>query len=261
MAPETPAQPPAPPKRTWRKFLFLLPAVILVGIAMVLLFPEQPSGDLVLLGPGDFTNATKPSVLTLMKYKLIRVAGPLINRFRKAKRQIILRASFIAVPASESLMDGFASLARTNNAGVSVWVLSDTETRALQRQLQTNTSANLVNQASIVTYDGGQAAINNGVNLRAGTSLAWAGMQLEVLPKISSHSIRVLMHATWSEEAVPGGGPQAVRTNFSAGCSALLANNSGLIFLGKNKGQVGGTNLLLILSTIAVDATGKPLKL
>jgi len=261
MADETQPEIPAPGKGTRARTPLIVAVVLLAIIAGFLLIPERPSAELVLLGPGGFAKATRPGVLTQLKYKLARIAGPLLNRFRRAKRQIVLKATFISLPASENPVQGLASLAGTNDAGVAVWVLSEPETRTLLRQLQTNIGATTLNQASIVTYDGGQATINNGINLRAGTSWAWSGMRLEVLPKISSHSIRLLMDATWSEEAVPGGGAASVRTNFSAGCSALLTNTAGLVLIGRNKREPGGTNLVLIISTSAVDSLGNRLNL
>ena len=106
----------------------------------------------------------------------------------------------------------------------------------------------------LTIIDGGQAQISRGT-VSGG---AFCGFVVNILARVANGSFKSLVGATSTETNSLGTiGP--VHTNISFASQAPLPNGGALVIAGDGQG-IPGTNHWLIISTVAVDATGKPIK-
>jgi hypothetical protein len=104
-----------------------------------------------------------------------------------------------------------------------------------------------------------QASIASG-NTPAGTS-AFCGTTAQLLAKIERGAFKLFVEANSSDSAPQHSTSAAVvQTNISIACRTTVPNGGALI--ASNPGSaVSGTNYCMIISCIAIDAKGDPIKL
>jgi hypothetical protein len=256
----TPTPTPEPPKRHRLKALIGVLATGLTVVVLVLALRGRSSPGLVWMTPADFARATHGGILTQLKYKVVRLLGPVARWFPRSKTQIDLSATLVSLSSNSGEVAVPGLSVGTNADGMVAWILAEREFGSLMRQLKTNAGVSVMNQARITTSDRGQAQVFNGVKLPQTGSTTWVGTRIDVLPKVTARAIRLLVALEWTEALQP---PVivGVRTNFTTSCSAVVPNAGSLVILGSDVEKRGGRNCLLIVRPTATDSLGRRIKL
>src|SRR5437868_6403392 len=112
---------------------------------------------------------------------------------------------------------------------------------------------------TLTTYDGGEAQVSDG---SPGTNSIFVGLSVSFLPKVAGDSFNLLAGATSTEsDSSRNGTTGAVTTNLIAACRVLLSNGGGVVLDDGTTTRSHLTNYWIIISTMAVDAQGRPKKL
>jgi hypothetical protein len=257
----TPTLTPEQSKRHRPKTILGILAFALVVLFIVALtLPGRPSPALVWMTPADFARAARGGMLTDLKYKVARLLGPAIRWFRGPQTQIALSATFVALSPDSAELNIPGLPVGTNAGGMAAWILAESESTHWMQHLKTNAGASIMNQARITTFDKGQAQVFNGAKLPQAASNTWVGTKIDVLPKVTSRAIRLMVALEWTE-ALLTPASVGVRTNFATGCSVIVPNAGSLVILSRDGEKRGGTNCLLIVRPTAIDSRGNRLKL
>ena len=87
-------------RRVLRRFLVAGVSLLVVLVVLVLVF-ASPNPQFVWLTPAQMTQASHPGPLTHLKYKLIRLAGPLMRFYHSHRPNVHIAVNvFIASPPS-----------------------------------------------------------------------------------------------------------------------------------------------------------------
>jgi len=155
----------------------------------------------------------------------------------------------------------FSTQCRTNADGTRAWILLPQEFVDFKNRLKKMPGTEVENTMRVTTYDGGQAQISTG-STATGARRGFIGLPVNVLPKIRRGSFNLIVGAASTEDvpaAVSNG--SGVRTNVDFACSVLIPNGGGLVVDGGKTGEASTTNHWLVISAVAVDAKGNPIKL
>ncbi len=254
-SPETPR--PAR-RRVPRRFGIVLAAILVLAIILLLLCLPSVQPKFAWLTPAQAAQANRPGPLTQLKYKLIRLAGPLMRYFPSHRPQVMINSYIFAIPAKLGETTPDAS-GIPNADGANAWILSPAELFSYQQRLKANPDVSLLFSPRIMTSSGVQTRSSIG-QLVPGYYTN-VGVTLDAVPTVSGDSVNLLVNATDTQVSgrvmVSG---TAVETNLSVVCRARIPNGGGLVVICRKTGVPGGTNRWLIISPMLVDATGKPIK-
>ena len=207
--------------------------------------------------PGQLSRRLRPSPFTRLKYLILRLPGAW--QLYMSGREHILIESRLVTLASETAQQN-APLARcwTNAEGTRAWVLSARELKSINQQIKSLPGLSVDYRARVTTYDGGQCQFMTGPSSpAAGTVSTPVGLTVDLLPNVSGKSFHLLAGATFTEiDASPDGSSRA-RTNLAAAFQAVLPNGGGLVLESKAANNSPKT-YWFILSSVAIDARGKP---
>jgi hypothetical protein len=244
------------------KRFFALCAFILILLGSLFIYLTSSQSQFTWLTPAQFAQANRPGALALLKYKLIKLGGPLMRYYHSHRPNIKISIT-VATLSTASEQPGLGAPFTTNTDGMSAWVLSPAALAALQQALKTNSAASFVSHMITHTGNGQQAGMRRGgqsILLASGT-YAYTGNSVDVVAKTSSTSIDLLLDASSTElSAVSTTNGPTVKTNFFAACRAILPDAGGLVINCRNADATNPTNYWLIVSPVLVDATGKPIK-
>ena len=211
------------------------------------------------LTPAQAVQANRPGPLTQLKYRLIRLAGPLMRYFPSHRPQVAISSSHFCDPRQAGAKTTPDASGIPNADGAHAWILSPAELFSYQQRLRANADVSVLFSPRIMTSSGVQTRSSIG-QLVPGYYTN-VGITLDVVPTVSGDSVNLLVNATDTQVAGPvmvSG--TAVETNLSAVCRARIPNGGGLVVICRKTGVPGGTNRWLIISPMLVDATGKPIK-
>ncbi len=252
------AEPTAPPPRQVPRPRRATRVLVDIALALVLLAgwsllrslaaPSEPAFRW--LTPAQFAQATKPGPFTLLGYRLLNLTGPIWHGFVSLRPQINLSARLYVAALDIQREMPLPGSPFTNPDCARAWLLSAPVAKALREQLKTNSAATPINEANIITSDATRCTLTTGPMP--------CGLALDVLPKVASGALRLLLAANSTDVTVSGTSAQS-RTNLAAFCIAHLQNGGALVLAPAISNDAGGTNLFLIISATAVDARGLPI--
>ncbi len=234
-----------------------------LGILLISRLSMREDRDMKWMTHQEMTRITRGGPLTRLKWKLLRLLGPLGRFFTASKTQIWLDFKFISLTPGAAGEGGLPSPVSTNADGSAAWVIANKELGPLEHTLKKRPSGprSAVGGSRITTYDGGQATLYMGSARVVGTNVP-AGQMVDVLPKTANGAIRLLVGVTSVDEAAPPPeGSGGIKTNISVACQSFIPNNGGLVLAGKEMKAGGGRVYWVIIHVLAVDAKGRPLKL
>jgi hypothetical protein len=133
----------------------------------------------------------------------------------------------------------------TNAEGTRAWILAAPEASALQQFFHTNSGANVVGSSAISTMHGGQARIMVGNFPPADPT--GVGTTIDVLPRNSGGSIRIILNATAiSKDSHTNA--SSVRTNFAVTCQALIPSGGCLLINGDQPKDQSAKSYWMVIS-------------
>jgi len=201
---------------------------------------------------------THPGPLTRLKEKVIILTLPIWMRYWNTQPQILVDSSLLTLSTAAAEQTGLGTPVATNGNGMRAWVLPPTELEALRQRLNVVPGAASESRLRIHAISGmGIQAFTGGTTSVAGTN-APVGLTIHLVPKFLSSSIALTYAATSTEVGALSGQPVAFRTNLAVACRVLLPN-AGALVIG-SPGDASGKFHLLIITPIAVDAQGNPIK-
>jgi hypothetical protein len=263
--PSMDSRPPTSETPPRRRPLFRLLAVslsLLVILVVLFLAFAFSNSQFTWLTPAQMTQASRPGLLTQLKYKLIRLAGPLMRYYHTHRPNILIAANvFTASPVAGQTDPDIPGL--TNADGTRAWILPPQELSSFRQRLKTNTGISLISGMNIQTRDGMSAGAALGRTMTVNVSTgAWTniGTSIDVLPKKSAGIVSMLINARSTESLVATTNGAVIITNFSTACRALIPDAGALVLNCRNTDPANPTNYWLIVSPMLVDATGKPIK-
>ena len=262
-----PAQPVVAPNRTKAIHTWIIIAAVcllVVIVAIVALKNPAPGPQLQWLDQTQFARQMQPGRLKRLYFKIVHITAPVWQRFRKPKTPIRISSEFLAFHGLFSGDLGIGAAMATNKTGAAVWILSPAELDDLRERLKTVNDFAVVSAPSIFVADGTPASIRvawpgpsrgpiSGGNV-------FVGVTLDVNPKILSRELQLAVSAVYTEPN-EGSFVDPIRTNISAACRVRLSNAGGVLISSPVSKDLNGAKYWLILSPIAIDRFGKPIKL
>ena len=257
----SPARVPLMCRRAVRRFLFFLVCVLFVIVVIVCLPPTQEP-RFVWLTPAQAAQANRVGPLTSLKYKLMRMAGPLMRYYHGHRPNIRISTSIMMSPATAG-QPALGAPFVTNDRGMSAWILSSTNLNSFQQVLKANSKSEVAARMTIQMANGMHASIGYGVQhvpIAPGI-FTNVGDFINVVAKSSSSSINLMLDVSSTELAgVPGTNRPSIKTNFCTACRVVLPDASSLVINCGNADTNNSTNYWLIVSPVLIDANGKPVK-
>jgi hypothetical protein len=254
----TPDAPRPVRRRAFRRSGIIFAVALVLAIVLLLLCLPTAQPTFAWLTPAQAAQANHPGPLAELKYKLIRMAGPLMRYFPSHRPKVMINAYIFAVPAKlgETAPDapGIA-----NADGANAWILSPAELFSFQQRIKANPDVSMLSSPRIMTSSGMQTRFTVGQFVPG--YYTNIGIILDVVAQVSGDSVNLLINATDTQLAGPvmvSG--TAVETNLSAICRARVVDAGGLVFKSAATLPAGPTNYWLIVSPVLVDAAGKPIK-
>jgi hypothetical protein len=215
----------------------------------------------VWMTPTELARAMRPGQLERLKYKLLRLLGPVANWLPPKRTLILVEAQLLTLTTEAARQTGLGSPLATNSVGQCAWALSAKELKGLRQRLQTLPGVAELGRPRVQTADGGQASISMGETVIIGGNRVPVGLTVNVLPKAAGISFRLLVDVASTEKAAaPGSEDSGIRTNFTVAFRALVPNGGAWVVAGGKPPAAEGTNYWFILSPVAVDATGNPVQ-
>ena len=231
--------------------------MLVIVIVAVLCMPS-PQPQFTWLTPAQAAQANRPGLLTQLKYKLIRLAGPLMRYYHQNRPSIMISVYILAQPAKlgETAPDAPA-IASSN--GQSAWILSPDELFLFRQRLKANPDVVMLSSPRILTASG--LMVRSSMLQSANGLYTNVGSTIDTVATASGNSINLLVNAIDTQLAGPLTiPPPPVVTNLSAVCRARIADAGGLVISSGKTLPAGPTNCWLIISPMFVDAAGKPIK-
>jgi len=251
---------PAALRRRRALLRFLAVSISLLVILVILFLAFAPSdSQFAWLTPAQMAQATHAGPLTQLKYKLIRLAGPLMRFYHSHRPNILISSNILRISSPAPPAD-LGPPFITNSGGMSAWILSPAELLSFRQALKTNTTMTMLSSPSIQTASGGsaQAMIGQSISFSPG-GITNIGVTLDTAPTASGDLVKMLLGASSTElagQSITNG----IKTNFSAACRVVLPDAGALVINCRNADATNPTNYWLIVSPVLVDATGKPIK-
>ncbi|GEM_PF-7076635 len=242
------------------RLILFAAAVLVVGVALGLaLIPDNTKPGVEFLSPEGAARAMGDSWATRMKYRIIRLAGPLTRYFHSNKPSLLIRGRIMAVPHSATVQFAPENLPATNPDGMCSWIVSSNELRQVRKQLESIAGGMTLSQPSMTVGAGGAAAMTMQNVIVMGTNNISTGLSIFVKPKILPRAISLLLIATDTELPANAGPTNTmVVTNLSVSCRAMVTNSSTLVL--RTKSRRNDNDYWLLLSVTEVDGQGKPVQ-
>ena len=245
-------------RRALLRFLAVSISLLVILVVLFLVF-ASPNEQFTWLTPAQMAQATHPGPLTQLKYKLIRLAGPLMRYYHRNRPNILI-ASNILKTSSPAALAGLGPPVITNASGMSAWILSPAELLSFRQALKTNSDVTMLSSPRIQTASGGSARAMMGQSISFSPGgITNIGIALDTVATASSSSVKLLLGASSTElagQSITNG----IKTNFSAACRVVLPDAGALVINCRNADPSNPTNYWLIVSPVLIDATGKPIK-
>ena len=247
-------------RRALLRFLAVSVSLLVILVVLFLAF-ASPNEQFAWLTPAQMARATHAGPFTQLKYKLIRLAGPLM-RFHHSHRPNVWISSNIIRTYSPAAAADLGAPFITNAGGMSAWILSPKELFSFRKSLKTNTAMTMLSSPSIQTTSGTSARtmIGQSVTVSPG-GITNIGITLDIAPTASRDLVKMLLGASSTELAGQSttNGPVII-TNFFAACRVVLPDAGALVINCRNADPANPTNYWLVVSPVLLDATGKPMK-
>ena len=240
----------APTKRVrrFRLILVLLTLLVLV-ISALFLFPPADT-KMVWLTPAAVQEAAKPGPLKTAWYRFRRMIGPL-NRLLPASQKARLRFDSSIYSLTNAPFDLGAPTATSTN-GMCAWIIPPSSLQSFRAQLKSLPPDALLGSPRMQTSDGIRSQMSIGSSIVVGGKIVPVGLIVDLFPKISKNSIRLVVSVVDSQTEA-----SSIKTNFAVGCAATVPDGGALVI---DAGGAGEGRHWMVLSPVLVDATGVPLK-
>jgi hypothetical protein len=261
--PEVPKPAPASPQR--RPLKLALAGIVVAGLVLlvIVLFLRITHAEpkLTWLTTAEWSRATRTGTFTRLKYKLMNLTAPLWQRWMN-RMTINIQSTLLTLSDEAAQQLLLPPPAATNADGLRAWILSPAELSAFKQLLKTNSGASIGSQARITTRDGSQAQVSVGDRLTAGTNSAFAGLTVDLVPKVAAGSIRLMVGVLSTGAADPASDPRTVvQTNFAAACRGWLPSAGGLLMEGGRAEKAAGTRQWFLIAPTAMDGRGNAISL
>ena len=244
-----------------RRFILAALGVLLMVITIFLMFPSSPVPSFTWLTPAEMTRLTRAGPMTRLKDKVISLSAPLWRRYWNTQPQILIDSSQWTLSAAASDQTGLGAPVATDTNGMRAWILSSAELSRLLQRLKTIPDASVLGRPRAQTAAGTSARTFFGNTILVAGNNVPVGLSLDVSPKVRSGFIQLLLAFSSTESvASPAANAAAIRTNLAVACRVRLPNAGGLVVEGGNARVANGNTHWLIVSPIAVDARGNPIK-
>jgi hypothetical protein len=239
-----------------RKLWIALLVIAGLTILVITVLTSARKEKLVWLPDNALSRAMQPSPYARLRYNLIRWTAPLWRWHRSHRPNIKVNSKLVELAGASVIRAELGSATGTNADGTRAWILSAEQFAALKPKIAAEKSE--VSETSITVYNGGPARATLGPSSMYTPTIGGAvpvGLTVDVMPSLAGHSIRIVLGASYTRVTNTAPAKFTLITNFSAACKVLVPNGGGLVL------ENPGTNYLFLVSPIAVDSRGNPLKL
>jgi hypothetical protein len=246
-APETFAPTPKREPPLVLRLALIAGGILLVGMVLILGTTDYHAKKVVWLTQGDL----RAGRIENLKNMLMRMTSPLWRSYWSRQPLVLISSTMLATPATFPTQYGLGVPSGTNADGLQVWLLSETELKALRQQVKTLPGYMRQSSPRMQTAAGVWASVsmlNAGAGLTvtlkanaAGNAWTLTAGAIQTEPTASASTNVVLLH-----------------TNFAAACRATIPNAGAMVIQSANQTGATGTNFWLIISPVAMDAQGKP---
>jgi hypothetical protein len=237
--------------------LLVVSAVVLV-LLIILFRLLWPSPQFIWLTPAQAAQANRPGLLTQLKYKLMRLSGPLMRYYSRRSDYILISTEIFNVNAAVDPAGPDAPCVIKDD-GSRAWILSPDKLISFRQGFQAYTNVSKVFSPRIQTSSGGMTRCSMTQSVPGSTNVV--GFTLDVTARSTSRSVNLFVDATDTSWTWAKGTTNiSIITNFAAACRTQLADAGGLVINCRGTDPASATNYWLIISPMLVDATGKPIK-
>lgn len=235
-------------------------AVTLIALAALLVASWR--GDRVTwMTQEELGRTRQPGPFAHLKQRAKDFTAPVWRRFRSNPPLVRLKLTVLAVPPEfdASLLRDVPATARAN--GLRAWSLSSVQWEQMQQQAQALPRDGVLLVREFRLYSGAWALA------RVDTATAKPGQpapgHLEILmrAKALQNSWSVTCGVTATDDVrAPNLDLLEVRTNYAVACRSVIPNAGALVIRTANPRTATTTNHWLILSPLAVDPFGQPVR-
>lgn len=229
--------------------------ILLLAVIVAIVVTSLSGNDVVWLTPAQLAARTQPGPFTAFKQKVRSVIAPVWTRLRRAQPMITLDCKVLTLSSATLEEAGLGEAATTNADGMQAWILAAPAATTLQQFVKTNAGANVLDSSAIQTLHGGKARILLGNRLKVGATLV--GTTIDVLPRNSAGSVRLVLNATVTSKAESPSNAASIRTNLAVTCQALIPNGGSLVLDGGSPKDGGENRYWLIVSPRVWIPAGK----
>lgn len=241
-------------KLTWIGLVLLLVAILVAVFGRA----QRPRPGFAWINPAELWERTRPSALSRLKFRILRLPGPLWGWYMKGREQIQVQARLFTISAATTHPAALPPNCYTNLDGVRAWVLSPEQLTTFTGDLGTASHASLCTAMAVTTYDGGQFIAADA----SGATPTTNSLTIQMLPTVAGTSFEMTLGAaSTSSDFLPDGTFGGQITNITAACRVLIPNGGGLLLASPATAPSKSPSYWVVLSAVAVDSRGKPKKL
>ena len=143
------------------------------------------------------TRAGHPGKLTELKYRLIRLAGPLMRLYHSHRPNILISATIMKFSVAGAAPTAPGPPFINNDGGMNAWILSPAELFSFRQALKTNSALTMLASPRIQTASGigTGVLIGQSIPLSPGVSTN-VGIAMDATATVSSGSVKLLLGAS-----------------------------------------------------------------
>jgi hypothetical protein len=244
-------------KRTSRRKTLWWALLVIFVAGLFLYVLHNPKSETLWVNPSEVEFPSHNKLLEQLRARARKVAGPLVNLWRRHKVQIQISASVLTVTnlTSQELNLGKAT---SVNGGVRVWILSPENLRTLLPRLQTNPCVMFRSRIGVLSESGGSA------KLQGQSSPGKPGRvpitTLDFLPTAFSDTIKLTTAITLTETVDSSGFVPNVETNLSVALRTTIPNGGALVMDAGKPTSAFADHYWLVIAPVLVDSFGKLIK-
>lgn len=262
MSPDAP--PNVPAEQHQRRFLMLrlgaaAVCVLVASILLVFTLARPPVGSVAHLTTSERERLTRPGGMTRLKWRLKNWTAPVLHRFWKGQPIIDIDSQLIAAaPAGTGLLE-LPRPATTTADGERAWIMSPSEMKSFRQRLLDLRGGTVLGSPRIHTIGGGSAQLSSVRNVYVPWKSATIGFTLDVAPRVTGNSLRLIVTAISTEALTATNSAAAtIRTNFAIIYQAWMDSQSALVVdAGKARDSQGNGYWFIVTPTI-LDEYGRP---